>query len=289
MSLQVAYALMGKHSRNRLYQPAWQSGLSFLDASFNGQPFGKHTHEAFAIGVMTAGVGGYHSKGTSFVFPRQTLSLMNPEQPHDGYALDGQLEYKMLYITEDALERILPTRTRWGFDMMDPRDDEHRVQCVFNAIAERFERQRHLGWELAVDGDLTDVLDWLFVRYGRERPIVSGNEPDAVRRVREYLDDMSALDESDQMIGLDQPVTLKQLAGMVNLHPHYFLNAFRRSAGVAPYQYFVQRRVDSGLELLRRGYTSTEVASRLGFYDQAHLVRSFKRILGVTPRRVLYD
>lgn len=280
---------MGKHSRNRLYEPRWQSGLSFLDASFNGKPFGKHTHNAFAIGVMTAGVGGYHSQGTSFVFPRQTLSLMNPEQPHDGYALDGQLEYKMLYITEGALDRILPTRARRGFDTMDPRDDEHRVQHAFNAIAHRLDRQGHWGWQFAIDAELSDVLDWLFVRYGRERPVASGNEPWAVRRVREYLDDMSAIDDNDQMVGVDQIVTLEGLAGMVNLHPHYLLNAFRRATGVAPYQYFVQRRVDSGLALLRRGYSSTEVASRLGFYDQAHWVRGFTRILGVTPRRVVFD
>lgn len=280
---------MGKHSRNRLYEPRWQSGLSFLEASFSGKPFGKHTHDAFAIGVMTAGVGGYHSKGSSFVFPRQTLSLMNPGQPHDGYALEGQLEYKMLYITEDALDRILPARARWGFDTMDPCDDEHRVEYVFTSIAHRLARQGHLGWELAIDAQLTDVLDWLFVRYGRERPVVGGNEPYAVRRVRECLDDMSAIDENDQMVGVDQIVTLEMLAGMVNLHPHYLLNVFRRATGVAPYQYFVQRRVGSGLELLRRGYSSTEVAARLGFYDQAHLVRAFTRILGATPRRVILD
>lgn len=280
---------MGQHSRNRLYETTWRSGLSFLDACFDGKPFGKHTHETFAVGVITSGVGGYNLKGTSFVLPRQTLSLMNPDQTHDGYALNGQLEYKMLYITEGALHDILPRRQRKGFDATDPRDDGQRVQSALTSIVHRLKRQGHLGWELAIDGELTDVLDLLFVRYGRERPAGVGSEPHAVRRVREYLDDISALDYNDQMVGLDQSITLESLGSLVNLHPHYLLNAFRRATGVAPYQYFVQRRVDSGLELLRRGYTSTEVAFRLGFYDQAHMIKSFKRILGVTPRGVLFN
>ncbi|WP_109993712.1 AraC family transcriptional regulator [Salinisphaera sp. LB1] len=280
---------MSQHLRNRLYETPWQSGFSFLDASFKGHPFGKHTHNAFAIGVMTAGVGGYSSKGASFVFPSHTLSLMNPEQSHDGYALQGRLEYKMLYITEQALGRLLPRRPRKGFDTTDPRDDDQRVERAFTSLAKRLEHPAHHGWELAFDGELIDTLDWLFVRYGRERPVRAGQEPEAVRRVREYLDAMSVLDADDRMTGLDRVVTLESLGAMVNLHPHYLLNAFRRVMGVPPYQYFVQRRVERGRELLRRGYTSTEVAFRLGFYDQAHWIRSFKRILGVTPRRVIFQ
>ncbi|ANZ21221.1 Helix-turn-helix domain [Streptomyces noursei ATCC 11455] len=45
------------------------------------------------------------------------------------------------------------------------------------------------------------------------------------------------------------------------------------------------RRVELARRLLLDGRTPTAVAAEIGFYDQSHLTRHFKRILGVTPGR----
>lgn len=41
--------------------------------------------------------------------------------------------------------------------------------------------------------------------------------------------------------------------------------------------------------LLRAGLPITLVATEAGFYDQAHLTRHFKRIVGLTPGRYVKD
>ena len=53
---------------------------------------------------------------------------------------------------------------------------------------------------------------------------------------------------------------------------------------MAPHQYIIAQRVERASSLLRRGdLTPGQVAVLVGFYDQSHLNRHFKRLVGVTP------
>jgi transcriptional regulator GlxA family with amidase domain len=52
-----------------------------------------------------------------------------------------------------------------------------------------------------------------------------------------------------------------------------------------PRQRQTQVRVRRAKSLLRAGLPIALVAAEAGFYDQAHLTRHFKRIVGLTPGR----
>ncbi|CAM5537911.1 AraC family transcriptional regulator OS=Streptomyces fumanus OX=67302 GN=GCM10018772_29740 PE=4 SV=1 [Streptomyces fumanus] len=47
----------------------------------------------------------------------------------------------------------------------------------------------------------------------------------------------------------------------------------------------MSRRVERARQLLLAGRAPADVATATGFYDQAHLTRHFKRLVGVTPGR----
>ena len=52
-----------------------------------------------------------------------------------------------------------------------------------------------------------------------------------------------------------------------------------------PHAYQTQLRVRHAKSLLQARLPIALVATEAGFYDQAHLTRHFKRIVGVTPGR----
>ena len=57
---------------------------------------------------------------------------------------------------------------------------------------------------------------------------------------------------------------------------------------MSPHQYLIEVRVHSALALLSAGAerpSLAEVAAAVGFSDQSHLTRQFKRILGTTPKK----
>jgi AraC-like DNA-binding protein len=70
---------------------------------------------------------------------------------------------------------------------------------------------------------------------------------------------------------------------MTGLSQFALLRAFRAEMGLPPHAYLNQLRVRQARQLLDAGVSAAEVAARVGFADQAHLTRHFKRVVGVPP------
>lgn len=86
---------------------------------------------------------------------------------------------------------------------------------------------------------------------------------------------------------LDQRLSLADLADVAGLSPTYLIRQFKKTTGLTPHQYLIQRRVERARALLIKGNsTIAEVAWAVGFTDQSHLDRHFKRLLGVSPKDV---
>ncbi|MFL5662981.1 MAG: helix-turn-helix domain-containing protein, partial [Ktedonobacteraceae bacterium] len=59
---------------------------------------------------------------------------------------------------------------------------------------------------------------------------------------------------------------------------------FRKTTGLSPHHYVIQRRLKQAQQLLKSTRLSIgEIATAVGFYDQSHLVRHMRRVMGVTP------
>jgi AraC family transcriptional regulator len=87
---------------------------------------------------------------------------------------------------------------------------------------------------------------------------------------------------------LDTELTVSGIAQAVGLSPYHFTRLFKESTAQSPYQYVVEARVRKAKELLTTGeFTISEAAHQVGFVDQSHLTRHFKRVFGLPPKRLL--
>src|SRR5215213_854452 len=78
--------------------------------------------------------------------------------------------------------------------------------------------------------------------------------------------------------------TLGKMAESVNLSPPYFCYLFKTITGVPPAKYLKSLRMQQAATLLTTTFLSVkEIVSRVGFTDESHFVRDFKRLYGVTP------
>jgi AraC family transcriptional regulator len=85
---------------------------------------------------------------------------------------------------------------------------------------------------------------------------------------------------------LAEDLDLERLTQLIKLSQSHFTHLFRQSTGKSPYQYLLQLRVERAKELLKLGDLSiADVAVTVGFYDQSHLTKQMKRLLGFTPRQ----
>ena len=84
---------------------------------------------------------------------------------------------------------------------------------------------------------------------------------------------------------LDRDLSLKELSSLVQMSPHYFSKLFKQTTGTTPHQYVIRCRVDRAKDLLKQSKLSiAEISKEVGFVDQSHLHRHFKRLVGITPK-----
>lgn len=84
-------------------------------------------------------------------------------------------------------------------------------------------------------------------------------------------------------------VGLAEIAAAAHLSTYHLTRVFKKATGVSPHQYLVQVRVNSARALLTAGAgdrSLAEIAAAVGFADQSHLTRHFKRVLGMTPKQL---
>ena len=105
--------------------------------------------------------------------------------------------------------------------------------------------------------------------------LYGGVPPRALQRVRDYVE-----------THLEDSISLQDLASTTGLSTSHFIRAFKRSAGVTPHRYLLQRRVRRALGLLvETTLALSEVAMASGFADQSHFCRQFRKLVGATPSR----
>lgn len=100
------------------------------------------------------------------------------------------------------------------------------------------------------------------------------SETAAIRRVREFLRENVA-----------ENIKLQTLAEIARLSPFHLNRAFRAQIGLPPHEFQNQLRVEKALKLIAQKKSFAEIAFELGFADQSHFNRIFKRYTGVTPKR----
>lgn len=78
----------------------------------------------------------------------------------------------------------------------------------------------------------------------------------------------------------------EDLAEKAGVHKSHFVRTFKNATGLTPQKYIRQVRVAKARDLISNGSVLSEVAQMVGFCDQAHLTREFKKVFGVPPGRL---
>ena len=89
---------------------------------------------------------------------------------------------------------------------------------------------------------------------------------------------------------LGGPLSLDDLARSACVSRFHFARLFRISTGHSPMAYLQLLRIERAKELLREDRVPiADIALLLGFCDQSHFSRAFRRVTGLTARGYLRD
>ncbi|MFH8606033.1 AraC family ligand binding domain-containing protein [Streptomyces sp. NPDC018029] len=242
--------------------------LDLLTARFDRHRYAPHYHEEFTVGVCVGGSEVIDYRGGRLDIGPGSIVVLAPGEVHTGGpGATGGYAYRAMYPAPSLLGE--GTRTLPHF--RDPVLDDPGLAAALRAA--------HTGLSAHADPlEAESRIPWLLTalarRHGTARPL-DDRVPGADRIARAVRDRLA-----DELL---TPPTLAELAAPLGLSRYQLLRAFRTSTGMPPYTWLAQHRVQRARAHLEAGLRPAEAASLVGFADQAHLTRWFRRVLGVTP------
>jgi AraC-like DNA-binding protein len=245
--------------------------LDLLTARYHRHAFTPHSHATYAIGVVLSGREQIHYRGAVHTAGVGSLAILEPDERHDGRSADpAGWAYRVFYPSAAMLLEGFAGRPRFAEPIVDDPATTRLVVAAHEAVTAGAD-------PLAAQSLLTAALHSIVRRHGRAAEVAAPRAGDsaAVKAVSEVRDRLLA--------DLRCAPGLRELAAGVELSPYHMLRIFKDVTGFPPHTWLVLERICRARHLLATGASPAQVSTAVGFADQAHLTRWFKRVTGVTP------
>jgi AraC-like DNA-binding protein len=145
------------------------------------------------------------------------------------------------------------------------------AHLLANACVDPFDNDRVFG-ESLITAMLSAVVH--ASAKGSSDKFAGGLAPWQLRAAKEHLE-----------VNFAREISLAELAKITRLSESRFARAFKASTGIPPYTWLLQRRIHRAQELLKdTDLAISNIAIQIGFADQSHFTKAFRRITGTTPR-----
>lgn len=125
-----------------------------------------------------------------------------------------------------------------------------------------------------------------------EKVLLAKNDFEKIKAIEEFLMKYyigktdPGLHLASQKIAKNHYKRVDELSAELNLTTRTLLNKFQTSIGLSPKEFMKIHRVNSALnEKVQDVENLTDMAYKLGYYDQAHFIHEFKEILGISPQK----
>ncbi len=238
-----------------------------------GGPLLRGVPERFGTTMHLAGRSHWASGRAQWSSAPRSLSVKVPGEVSVERAREGRLEFQTVLfdtaLVDEARAVLERSLVAPPMHAIDPRDA--RAQPLRALHRQLLEEETPVALEEAVCDAIHALVDVVCAPRGAE-PARRSTLSAPVARARAMLD-----------ARLTETTDLEALAAHARLDKFRLCRAFREQVGLPPHAYVTHRRVALAQGFLADGMSQTEVAARVGFYDQSLLHRHFKRILGFTP------
>jgi AraC-like DNA-binding protein len=251
----------------RAWRPRVDGVVEVLHAHFPSHAYPSHTHDAWTVLIVDEGAVRYDLDRHEHGLAQAQVSLLPPNVPHDGRSVLPQgFRKRVLYLDPGRLggTNLIGAAVDQP-EYVDPllRHRIHQLHGVLDSGVEDLEAQSRLT-----------LIEERLGQHLRRQVVAPPDRSDSgvAAQLRDLLD-----------AHVPDGIKLEDAAKLVHAHPAHLVRAFSREYGMPPHRYLTGRRVDLARRYLLDGHPAAEVATLAGFYDQSHLNRHFRKLLGVTP------
>jgi AraC-like DNA-binding protein len=225
-----------------------------------------HCHDTWTVLIVDDGAIRYELDTRHCGAAGQAVTILPPGVAHDGRPAPGVEGFRKRNLYLD--EGFLPTKLIGSaVDHTNIHDPELRaaVSGVHDSLADREDG-------LDAEARLALIAERIAAHLSISPPPVAKPDKRVAYQLRLLLD--------EHTIG---QLSLEHAATTLDRSVPHLVRSFSREFGLSPHAYVIGRRIDAARRHLLRGTRPADVATAVGFYDQAHFTRHFKRHTSTTP------
>lgn len=224
----------------------------------------EHVHDEPSLCILISGGYEENVRGRRDAYLAGNLSFCPAHEPHSQR------------IGRAGASKLVLNPTRSGLELLSAHAQ------LEDAPAIRTEAVAAIGRRMVAEMSINDPFSGFAIEglcyelmaiFGRLAAQQRGTPSRWLRDACDYMDAHAC-----------EPRSLGEIAAAVGCDPVRLSRGFRRAHGHSIGEHQRKLRVAAASELLAAGNMPlAEIAQACGFYDQAHLTRSFKAVVGCTP------
>ncbi len=270
--------------KENLYQP-----LEILIRNHEVFPIAEHQHSFFEMVYVSEGTGRFYTKESGYKvhevsYRAHSLFLVPPETTHC-FSIDTHSEYVfirfVIHYVEDYVGKYIaevfrsPNRQA---EILLNRQDEDIALHLFDFIR-REEESRQEGTGYLLQQWINSILVIVARNIAKDSSFKNF-------QAGETSGSMYMLQYIQQHVHQPDLLSAENLGKVFNLSPKYVGSFFKRNFQETLRQYIERNRIRKVEDLLLNSkMTVKEIAYELGYSDSSHLVKSFRKIYGMSPLR----
>ncbi|RXJ88217.1 AraC family transcriptional regulator [Arcobacter sp. CECT 8985] len=250
------------------------NNIRFENITKTDNDFSKHFHNTFTVGVTHDGMFKSINQNNISLSYKNSTRIINPGEVHSGSS--DSWKYTNFYPTIELMSEIYE---QMFFEKKLPEFSSHIIQddYLYYLLSKFFISIYSNINRMEIETNLIDALSYLVKKYTTK-----------TKKCEPIFNDIKIIRNSIDFIidNIDTNITLDELSLNVNLSKYHFLRVFKNSIGLTPHQFILSQRLEKAKEFIAKGISLNETALNVGFSDQSHFIRNFKKVYGYVPSKL---
>ena len=218
--------------------------------------------------------------GALFVFNDMDLhkSISLKEQPFKRYVIHFDPGYVRDFSTSDTnlLNCFVNRETPFNHSVqLTPEQIDKFLSLLKKNFS--FTEEEIFGWDIYRKIALVEILlfvNELFRTSTANFPSRKNKDFEKIQPIINYINN-----------NLDQDLSLDKIANNFYINKYYLESLFKKATGYCVIEYLIDCRINKTRELLKNKMSVQLVAEKVGFNNYSHFIRTFKRKVGLPPKK----
>lgn len=237
--------------------------------------FTKHYHDTYTIGITHSGLFKSINLNTSINSYKNSTRVVNPYDVHHGNS--ESWSYTNFY---PSIELMKSVYKQIYMESKIPLFNKHILEDIilYKSLLNLFLSIYHKEDTMKIETNLISSLSYLIKNYtnSTKEDSLCFNQKGIISTSLEYINDT-----------INENINLDTLANVSKLSKYHFLRVFKQHTGLTPHHYILTLKVQKARNMIIQGNGLLNTSYELGFSDQSHFIRNFRKIYGYSPKKLL--